>query len=109
MKASSPAACGQDAALPRQTQSLLTIHAYLDHAQQTLLRGDRTMSMNTLSAASALSGGQSPLLALGQAKHRSGKHSSMADVQMQTPGTGAGSAVPAIASGQPGSKINITA
>jgi hypothetical protein len=66
------------------------------------------MSMNTLSAASALSGGQNPLLSIGQAKHR-GKHTSMADVQMQTPGTGAGTAPPPVSSGQPGSRVNITA
>jgi hypothetical protein len=55
------------------------------------------MSMNTLSAASALSSGQSPLL-------------SMADVQMQNPGAGAGAAPPPVGgSGQTGSKINITA
>jgi hypothetical protein len=66
------------------------------------------MSMNTLSAASALSSGQSPLLSMGQTKHR--KHASMADVQMQNPGAGAGAAPPPVGgSGQTGSKINITA
>jgi hypothetical protein len=65
------------------------------------------MSLNTLSAASALTSGQSPLLSIGQAKHR--KHGSMADVQMQNPGTGAGAAPPPVSSGQPGSKVNITA
>jgi hypothetical protein len=97
------------ALLPQQAQPLLTMRVHPDHARRNRVRGDQTMSMNTLSAASALSGGQSPLLSIGQAKHRSGKHASMADVQMQTPGTGAGASVPLAAGGQPGSKINITA
>jgi hypothetical protein len=76
-------------------------------ARRNRVRGDRTMSMNTLSAASALSSGQSPLLSMGQTKHR--KHASMADVQMQNPGAGAGAAPPPVGGGQPGGKINITA
>jgi hypothetical protein len=65
------------------------------------------MSMNSLSAAGASSGGQSPLLSIGQAKHR--KHPSMANVQMQNPGAGAGTAPPPVGGSQPGSKLNITA
>src|ERR1700735_5238882 len=101
---------GEDKRTPsvNRAQSLLTIRVHPDLGRQKRVRGDRTMSMNTLSAASALSSGQSPLLSMGQTKHR--KHASMADVQMENPGAGAGAGPPPVGgSGQTGSKINITA
>jgi hypothetical protein len=61
------------------------------------------MSMNSVSAASVLNAGQSPLLSLGQTKHR--KHPSMTDADTQN----AGAVTPPAASGQPGSKVNVTA
>jgi hypothetical protein len=61
------------------------------------------MSINSLSAASALNSAQSPLLSLGQTKHR--KHPSMTDADTQN----AGAVSPPAASGQPGSKVNVTA
>jgi hypothetical protein len=67
------------------------------------------MSINSLSAASALSAGQSPLLSLGQTKHR--KHPSMTDAETQNAGAlNSPAAVnPPVFGGQPGSKVNVTA
>ncbi len=62
------------------------------------------MSMNGVSAASALSAGQSPLLSAGQSKHHR-KHPSMSNVETQN----ASAPSPPAASSQPGSKVNITA
>jgi len=61
------------------------------------------MSMNGVSAATALSAGQSQPPSVGQAKHR--KHPSVSDVAMQDPSA---QSAP-VASGRPGSKVNITA
>jgi hypothetical protein len=61
------------------------------------------MSTTSLSAASALSAGQSPLLSLGQTKHR--KHPSMSNPETQN----ASAANPPAVGGQPGSKVNVTA
>ena len=61
------------------------------------------MSTSSLSAASALSAGQSPFLSLGQTKHR--KHPSMTDAETQN----ANAPMPPAAAGQPGSKVNVTA
>ena len=61
------------------------------------------MSMNSVSAASVLNAGQSPLLSLGQTKHR--KHPSMTDAETQN----ASAPPPPAASGQAGSKVNVTA
>jgi hypothetical protein len=61
------------------------------------------MSTSSLAAASVLNAGQSPLLSLNPTKHR--KHPSMSDAPTQSVGAQA----PLAASGQPGSKINITA
>ena len=68
------------------------------------------MSINSLSAASALSAGQSPLLSLGQTKHR--KHPSMTDADTQNAGalnSPAAAVSPPAVGGQPGSKVNVTA
>jgi hypothetical protein len=61
------------------------------------------MSTSSVSAASVLNAGQSPLLSLNPAKHR--KHPSMTNPQTQNVGAQA----PVAASGQPGSTVNITA
>jgi hypothetical protein len=61
------------------------------------------MSTSSVSAASVSNAGQSPLLSLNPAKHR--KHPSMTNPQTQNVGAQA----PFAASGQPGSKIDITA
>jgi len=61
------------------------------------------MSVNSVSAANALNAGQSPLLSVGQTKHR--KHPSMTDADTQN----AAAVSPPAASGQPGSKVNVTA
>jgi hypothetical protein len=61
------------------------------------------MSTSSISAASVLTAGQSPLLSLGQTKHR--KHPSMTNPETQN----AGAANPPAAGGQPGSLLNITA
>jgi hypothetical protein len=66
------------------------------------------MSINSLSAASALSAGQSPLLSLGQTKHR--KHPSMTDAETQNATAANSPAVsPPAVGGQPGSKVNVIA
>ncbi len=54
-------------------------------------------------AASVLNAAQSPLLSLGQTKHR--KHHSMTNPETQN----AGASNPPAAGGQPGSLVNITA
>jgi hypothetical protein len=61
------------------------------------------MSTSSISAASVLSAGQSPLLSLGLTKHR--KHPSMTNLETQN----AGAANPPAAAGQPGGVVNITA
>jgi hypothetical protein len=61
------------------------------------------MSTSIVAAASVLNASQSSLLSLNPAKHR--KHHSMTDPQTQNVGAQA----PLAASGQPGSKIDITA
>jgi hypothetical protein len=84
-------------------QHLLTIHHHpVVSAAESRVHGEWTMSINSISAASVLNAGQSPLLSLTQGKHR--KHASVSDVQMQNPSASA----PA-ASGQSGAKVNITA
>lgn len=60
------------------------------------------MSTSSISAASVLNAAQSPLLSLGQAKHR--KHHSMTNAETQN----AGVQNPP-ATGQPGSLVNVTA
>ena len=68
------------------------------------------MSINSLSAASALNSAQSPLLSLGQTKHR--KHPSMTDADTQNAGalnSPAAAVSPPAVGGQPGSKVNVTA
>jgi len=60
------------------------------------------MSTSSVSAASVLNAGQSPLLSLNPAKS---KHPSMTNPQTQNVGAQA----PLAAGGQPGSKVNITA
>ena len=67
------------------------------------------MSVNSLSAASALSAGQSPLLSVGQTKHR--KHPSMTDAETQNAGAlnSPAAVSPPVFGGQPGSKVNVTA
>jgi hypothetical protein len=60
------------------------------------------MSTSSISAASVLNAAQSPLLSLGQAKHR--KHHSMTSPETQN----AGAQNPP-AAGQPGSLVNVTA
>ena len=61
------------------------------------------MATTSVSAASAFSAGQSPLLSLGQTKHR--KHPSVTNAETQN----ASAPPPLAASGQPGSKVNVTA
>ena len=61
------------------------------------------MATTSVSAASALSAGQSPLLSLGQTKHR--KHPSVSTPETQN----ASAPPPLAASGQPGGKVNVTA
>ena len=61
------------------------------------------MSTSNVSAASVLTAAQSPLLSLGQTKHR--KHHSMTDPETQN----AGAASQPAGAGQPGSLLNITA
>ncbi len=61
------------------------------------------MSTSSVSAASVLTAGQSPLLSLGQAKHR--KHHSMTNPETQN----ASAQNPPAPGGQPGSLVNITA
>jgi len=60
------------------------------------------MSTSSVSTASVLNAAQSPLLALGQTKHR--KHHSMTNPETQN----AGAQNPP-AAGQPGSLVNVTA
>ena len=60
------------------------------------------MSTSSVSAASVLNAAQSPLLSLGQAKHR--KHHSMTNPETQNVG-----AQNPPAAGQPGSLVNVTA
>ena len=61
------------------------------------------MSVSSLSAASTLDATQSPLLSLDQTKRR--KHPSMSNAQTQN----ASAPTPPAVSGQPGSKVNVTA
>jgi hypothetical protein len=72
-------------------------------AAASRVHGDRTMSINSVSPGSSYNASQSPLQSPSLTKHR--KHASVSDVNMQ-------SAMPTnapAASGQPGSKVNITA
>jgi len=61
------------------------------------------MSVSAVSATGIYNASQSPLQSLSQHKHR--KNASVSDVEMQNPSA----SPPAAASGQPGSKINVTA
>jgi hypothetical protein len=79
------------------------VFTLISSAAESRVHGDRTMAINGVSAASILNAAQSPLLSLGQTKHR--KHPSMTDAETQN----ASAVTPPAIGGQPGSKVNVTA